>query len=30
MVKVGQAVRFAPGLDPNQIAAELQAKVEQL
>jgi long-chain acyl-CoA synthetase len=30
MVRIGQPLRFASSLDPNQIAAELQAKVEQL
>jgi long-chain acyl-CoA synthetase len=29
-VRIGQLMRFAPDLDPAQIAAELQAKVEQL
>jgi long-chain acyl-CoA synthetase len=29
-VKIGQPLRFEPDLDPNQIAAELQAKVQQL
>jgi long-chain acyl-CoA synthetase len=29
-VKIGQPICFAPGLDPSQIAADLQAKVEQL
>jgi long-chain acyl-CoA synthetase len=29
-VKIGKPVQFTPGLDPTQIAAELQAKVEQL
>jgi long-chain acyl-CoA synthetase len=29
-VKIGQPICFAPGLDPPQIAADLQAKVEQL
>jgi len=29
-VKIGQPMRFAPGLGPNQIASELQARVEKL
>ena len=29
-VKIGRPMRFQPGLDPGQIATELQAKVEQL
>ena len=29
-VKIGEPLRFAPGLDPSQIATELQSKVEQL
>src|SRR5579864_6062970 len=29
-VKIGEPLRFAAGLDPSQIAAELQAKVDQL
>jgi len=29
-VKIGEPLRFAAGLDPSQIAAELQAKVEGL
>ena len=29
-VKIGEPLRFAAGLDPGQIAAELQAKVERL
>jgi len=30
VVKIGQPVSFAPGRDPAEIAAELQAKIEQL
>jgi len=29
-VKIGTPIRFQPGLDPGQIATELQAKVERL
>jgi long-chain acyl-CoA synthetase len=29
-VKIGEPLRFAAGLDPSQIAAELEAKVDQL
>ena len=29
-VKIGTPIRFQPGLDPIQIATELQAKVERL